>query len=111
MLRGSSVLDRYAFDDRLGYGWTQYTALAAGTYTIQAIATWTSYDVRDYVVSVYSADALMIYDSAGKTSFDPVASLTDTLKADLTTAMRNLTPYATEAGGWYTIRSGNYQPT
>lgn len=53
----------------------------------------------------------MIYDSAGKTSFDPVASLTDTLKADLSSALRNLTPYATEAGGWYTIRSGNYQPT
>ena len=63
------MLDRYSFDDKLGYGWTQYTALAAGTYTLQFQATWTPYDVRDYVVSVYAADQILIYDSNGKTSF------------------------------------------
>jgi hypothetical protein len=35
LLRGSTVIDRYSFDDRLGYGWTQYNNMQAGTYTIQ----------------------------------------------------------------------------
>lgn len=34
LLKGNSVLDQYSFTDQLGYGWTQYTNLAAGTYTI-----------------------------------------------------------------------------
>jgi|LauGreDrversion4_2_1035121.scaffolds.fasta_scaffold780312_1 hypothetical protein len=70
LLRGTTVIDRYSFDDRLGYGWTQYKNMQAGTYTIQFLATWTSSDIRDYVLSVYSADKIMIYDQNGRTNFD-----------------------------------------
>ncbi len=34
LLRGTTTLDSYTFNDQLGYGWTQYSNLAAGTYTI-----------------------------------------------------------------------------
>lgn len=62
LYRGSTLLDKYVFDDSLGYGWTQYTGLSAGTYTIQVLAQWTAQDVRDYVVSVYAPDSVIVYD-------------------------------------------------
>jgi hypothetical protein len=77
LLRGSTVLDKYSFNDQLGFGWTQYANLAAGTYTLQVDANWTPYDVRDYVISIYAEDAVSIFDSNGQTSVDKTVSLID----------------------------------
>ena len=87
LLRGNTVLDRYAFWDSMGYGWSGYSNLPAGTYTIRFQVTWTPYDVRDYTVSVYSEDKFPIYDSNGRTSVDDP---TPDLKAALAKASNNL---------------------
>jgi hypothetical protein len=93
----------------LGYGWTQYTALSAGTYSLQFQATWTAQDVKDYVLSVYAADQILIYDQWGKTSFaTTTVDLTTTLNSDLSVALRDVSPYTYENGGWYDIHRGYY---
>jgi hypothetical protein len=83
--------------------------LQAGTYTLQFLASWTPYDVKDYVVSVYAADQILIYDQDGKTSFtstgpSPVTVLT--LQTDLSVAMQDVSSYTYENGGWYGISRG-----
>ena len=54
LYKGSTLIDRYSFADNVGYGWTYYNPLTAGTYTMYFQPTWTPYDVRDYTVSVYA---------------------------------------------------------
>lgn len=69
--------------------------------------TWTSFDVRDYTVNVYSKDVINIYDSTGKTSFFDISTQ---LASDLSTALSNTSKYALEAGGWYNLMTGYYDP-
>jgi hypothetical protein len=35
LYQGSTLIDAYAFNDNIGYGWTSYATLAAGTYTLK----------------------------------------------------------------------------
>lgn len=70
--KGSTYIDQFTFSDQLGYGYQYYPTMTAGTYTLKFKATWTAYDVKDYTVSIYSANSFKIYDSYGRTSTDDV---------------------------------------
>ena len=70
LYRGNTQIDSYRFADTVGYGWTFYSGLSAGTYTLKFQAQWTSQDVKDFTVNVYAANTVFIYDENGKTSQD-----------------------------------------
>lgn len=56
------------FDDsRSGSGFIRQENLAAGTYTIKFQPTWGAVDVKDYLIAVYSPEAVKITDTAGLT--------------------------------------------
>ncbi|CDW77757.1 calpain family cysteine protease containing protein [Stylonychia lemnae] len=101
LLKGTTVLDQVTFSDQLGYGFLYQPSLAAGNYTIRFKPTWSAYDEKDYTVSVYSANQVMIFDAQGKTS-----NTTYNLMTTLSQVMSNLTPYPYENGGWYFVRKG-----
>lgn len=64
--------------------------------------------MRDYTVSVYAPDSVLVYDQNGYTSFDQPPSQKDDLQFALSQAVKDLSPYAVENGGWYTLRTGFY---
>ncbi len=74
---------------------------------MQFQATWTAWDVKDYVLSVYAADQILIYDQWGQTSFTQTNLIT-TLKTNLNTALRDVSSYTYENGGWYYINRGYF---
>lgn len=97
--KGSTYIDGTTFTDQLGYGYVYFQSLAAGTYTLKFKPTWTSYDVKDYTVSVYSAKQVLIYDDKGQTSND-----SQNLVNSMNTAMNSLSSFPYFNGGWYSVR-------
>lgn len=63
--------------------------------------------MRDYTISVYAADSVAITDSNGKTSND----LEGDLRISMYKALKNVTAYPYEDGGWYSTRRGYYDNT
>ena len=58
---------------------------------------------------MYAADQILIYDQFGKTSFtSSTVDLVSTLKNDLSVALRDVSKYTYENGGWYDINRGYY---
>ena len=64
--------------------------------------------MKDYVLSIYAASPILIYDSNGRTSFEAPYGLTEQLQDDLVVALRDVSSYTLEDGGWYGIKRGNY---
>jgi len=52
----------------MGFGYLYFKNLAAGSYTIKFKATWSSIDIKDYTVSVYAAEKVVIKDEKGKSN-------------------------------------------
>ena len=108
LYQGSSLIDSLSFNDQLGYAYSYYPSLAAGSYTLFFKATWTPYDVRDYSVTIYAADTIPIYDNQGHTNntVPVIRNLTAELLADINTALNSLSNYPYQDGGWQYTRKG-----
>ena len=66
ILKESEILYNYKFTSRQGYGWVKFTQLAAGNYSVIVIINWQDVEVKEYTVTINSADDIGITNVIGE---------------------------------------------
>lgn len=65
IMKETEILYNYKFSSRQGYGWVKFSQLTAGNYTAIAIVNWQDVEVKEYTVTINSADEIGITNVIG----------------------------------------------